>query len=52
MPGYPFKTAIQVAGAQILVEYDVLLSPVTGISRPGITREYSGNWQKGIYACL
>ena len=28
-------------------EYGVLLVLVTGISKPGNTREYPGNWQKG-----
>ena len=40
-------TGTRVPGAQILGEYEVLLVPVTGISKPGNTHEYPGNWQKG-----
>ena len=29
-------------GAQILSDYELLLVPVTGINKPGITREYPG----------
>ena len=42
--GYPGTRLT--AGAQILGEYEVLLVPVTGISKPGNTREYPGNWQR------
>ena len=28
-------------------EYKMLLVPVTGISKPGNSREYPGPWQKG-----
>ena len=40
-------TGTRVPGAQLLGKYEVLLVPVTGISKPGNTREYPGNWQKG-----
>ena len=40
-------TGTRVPGAQILGNYEVLLVPVTGISRTGNTREYPGNCQKG-----
>ena len=41
--GYP---GIRVPGAQI-GKYEVFLVPVTGISKPGNTHAYPGNWQKG-----
>ena len=44
VPGYP---GTQGPGDQILGKYEVLLVPVTGISKPGNSREYPGNWQKG-----
>ena len=44
VPGYP---GTQGPGDQILGKYEVLLVPVTGISKPGNTREYPGNWEKG-----
>ena len=37
-------TSTHVPGAQILGEFEVLLVPVTGISKPGNTSEYPGNW--------
>ena len=40
-------TGTWVPVAQKLVKYEVLLVPVTGISKPGNTREYPGNWQRG-----
>ena len=34
----------RVPGAQILGEYEVLLVPLMGISKPGNTRGHSGSW--------
>ena len=36
-----------VPGAQILGENQVSPMPVTGMTKPGNTREYPGIWQKG-----
>jgi len=41
------ETGTRLPEAQILGEYEVLLVPVTGISKAGNTREYPGHWQKG-----
>ena len=49
--GYPvtrFTAATRlIPGAQILGKHEVIPVPVTGISKPGNTREYPDNWQKG-----
>ena len=37
-------TSTRVPGAQTLGKYEMLLVPVTGISKPGNTRECPGNW--------
>ena len=37
----------RVRGPKILGEYEAIPVPVTGICKPGNTREYPGNWQKG-----
>ena len=55
MPGI-FNVSQRVPGPEILGKYEVLLVPVTGISKPGNTREYPGNWQQGnnenaIFSC-
>ena len=42
--GYPITRGYP--GPQIFGEYEVLLVPVTGSSKPGNTREYLGNWQR------
>ena len=39
-----FQRKLTSTRAQILGEYEVLLVLVTGISKPGNTREYPGNW--------
>ena len=41
------STRNRVTGAQVLGECELLLVSVTGISKPGNTREYPGNLQKG-----
>ena len=54
VPGYPgtrLNRVPEYPGAQvpvppILGEYQVLLVSVTGISKPGNTRECPDNWQK------
>ena len=43
------KPCTRVPGARLLGEYEVLLAPVTGIDKPGNTREYPGNRQKGTH---
>ena len=45
VPRYP-RVLTRVPGPLILGEYEVFLVPTTGNSKPGNTREYSGNWRK------
>ena len=40
------KTCTWVTRAKILDDYEVLLVPATGISKPGNAGEYPGNWQQ------